>query len=552
MNVKMMMMAGFSLLLTACSQDDSLTTVPDNGSGDTGETEIVVKSGVQNIPLTVVKGTKNVRVTYTAGGNAEQMDVPFVQTSASLDGSAMVSGYARLYSESPATVNVINGKLTAASGVQLTGRVTKRGHHDDNDGLAPAYFFVRLDNTVPGVGESEASNLYYPNDNGASVFNNTNLGYIQTDISKIDEFKGTGVDWHEGRPGTHILKYIFSSNGSLTAPIVKAEPAFLKDFRLANGEKVDWDKYKVVWYVAKLQNDHYNNIPLYHVDGVITKKKTTNAGGNGDGNFDHNDTIPTVKPNPDVDLNEDGIYHDAGVLMYEMGEMGNDVSVDYNDLVVDYDVEARLPKDGNFPYIKLNMHLRALSCKSLDKLTVNLDGLGDKYLAKSDDMHITIHGLAIDDYEEAIKEIPASIVNGCTLKGEVAHNGGNTSISVSGLQWLLSNGTPGWYDLDGQGYYNVTQQSFNGKPFATLSVTLYPKTTDSEADVEQAIANVIDVVKDSFTFDGKKGQYVIAPALTPHVQEGSTAAEAFPGFPNGKWWEKYDDSKVVDPHKSYK
>lgn len=537
-----------AVLMSGCSSDEGI--LPSSGGSTSGEasmTKVVKTSGVQKLPLTVTRGTTEVSVEYTSGGQKKTFALPFTETSRA-ENSAMVSGFATIYSETPAEINVYNQQKLVAENVLLTGRQMTTQSSNVSSASAStaqnAYFFIRVDQNIPDYQADSPKNYYPQNRGGGSAFLEINRGKIETDVAK---FGIPELQWSYPQKGS-VTQYIYSSNGSATAPVILEEPDITKI--KIKGEVIDTTQYKVIWYVVKLQNDG-----IWHVDGFLTKKSTTSVDGNGEEGEDDDIVIPTIpeKPDtPDVDKTSDGIYHDAGVMLYDQ-----DGDKDYNDLVVDYDVEARFPKDGNFPYIKIVMHLRALSTKQLDKVSMDLKDL-DKYVCPADDMNITFQGISTnetpnvsnpDDYHYDIPDF-----TDCGLVPSVE---GQLSASVSNLQWLLTNGHE-WYQLDGNGYYNVTQESFNGKPFATLSIMLYPKTDMTEEDVEQMVANILDTARKSFSFDGQEGDYIIAPVGTPHVAEGYVFSEAFPNYPKDGWWindenqTNFDETKVVDINKGYK
>ena len=530
------------IIFSGCSSDDNLADGSISPNGGNGKAIVITNSGVERIPLVVEKGTKAVKLVYTSGGAKKSFTAKFTETS-SAGNSSMVGGYATVYSKMPMVVDVYDGNNLVAENLQLKGRQAKMANATPAQGTErEAYFFIRTDGKIPGF-SAESSLKYYPqNADGTTHAGDINRGKIETDLGKI------GIkELHWTYPnGGDIIRYLFSSDGSAVAPVILEEPDITK-IKL-DGKDIDTTKYKVVWYVAKEQTNSANH--PWHVDGVLVEKSNN-------GPVVDKDTadvvIPTPPENPDnVSKTEDGIYHDGGVMEYDC-----DGDKDYNDLVVDYDVEARFPKDDNFPYIKIAMHLRALSgCSSIDSVSLDFKDL-DKYVCPNDDMNITFQGIAIDKTPNYDSDPQYNIPDfkDCALKPFVD---GNLSVGVGNLQWLVNNGNKnGWYKLDENGWYNVTQESFNGKPFATLSVMLYPKSDMTDADIEQAVANILDVTRKSFKFNGRDGDYIIAPVGTPHVVQGYTFKEAFPNYPNEGWWknddekQNFDPEKVVDINKKY-
>lgn len=513
------------LAFTACSSDDDTAGLTPAETTDFAPTQVVKTSGLKSIPVVATRDTKSVTVEYLSGGKTTQLAVPFTATGTA-ENSALVSGTVQLYSATPATVNVLGGSQVLAENVLLPG-LTTTASAGEKVGDTDAYFFVRIDQSILNGGSylGQSSTKFYPQTAyGGSSF--TKKGRITTE----------GQTWSSDENSS---SYIYSKTGAGTASVINEIPEFTAgDFvaamRPSEYQKfaANFDNYKIIWYLV-----HYpTSDNKWHVDGYLTYKDNTEIEPTeGDKNKENTDVPTPIDPDvPDVPKTEDGIYHDAGVLLYEYD---NEVK-DYNDLVVDYDVEARFPKDGNFPYIKVVMHLRALSSKDINSVSINFDELQD-LVCPADDMNISFHGVNIQDLPQG--DIPD--FSGCTLQPTQT---GNLELGVDNVQWILTNdNASGWYNLDGSGYYNVTPETFNGQPFATVTFMLYPKEDSTEADIEQAVANIISVASKSFKVNGQTGDYIIAPVGTPHAIEGKTFEEAFPDYPNGEWWVTYVDDNVI-------
>lgn len=545
------LMLACAALLAGCSSENEADVTGQNGTEaetSTIGTLVVTQSGVTEIPLVATKGTKTVTVEYSSNGNLTRMSVPFKQTSSRANGS-LVSGSISLYSATATCVNVYDGDSKIGENILLPGFVAERttttatrwgGEWDWNKpdqkvGDTDAYYFVRIDEEIVGDihgSQGQNSSNFYPQSRqGGSVFTSLNKGRIQTE----------GVKWQQGTNG--VSNYVYSSDGSGTADILKEIPDFLGNQESIFGEYLfDPTLYKIIWYTVKCQDG------TWHVDGLVTRiDKETIDPTPTPGPDPVPEPVDTIVPGPvdpdvpaDTVKKADAIYHNAGVMMYD-----KDGDKDYNDLVIDYDVEARFPKaDGQFPYIKLTMHLRAMSNEcDLSKVSMNFKDL-ENYVCPSDDMYITIQGVNVKDlsykYPDAIKNTE--------LTPSVSIDGGVIA-SLENLGWVLTNNTKGWYELDEHGCYNLTQETFNGKPFATLSIMLYPKENASEAEVEAAIASILDVAKQSFSFDGAEGDYIIAPVGTPHVSEPYSFSEAFPKYPEEGWWTYTDDQQNYNAEK---
>lgn len=569
---KFLMLACAAVLAGCSSEDDALSSAQGSVSETSEVTTLVVsQSGVSEIPLVAQKGTTSVTVEYSSNGALTTMSVPFETTSTQAN-SSLVSGKITLYSATSTLINVYNGNEKIGENILLPGFVTTKrtttttrtgmpgwgpsgqggykSGQDEKVGDNDAYYYVRLDDEVAHeLGSAgQASSNYYPQTNtGGTYFGSLNKGRISTSAVST---------WQSGTDGVKL--YIYSSDGSGTADALAEIPDFFGNktsiFPAAIASGLNADDYHIIWYTVKLQDG------TWHVDGMLTKKSKTDINPEPvtpepedtikPGPDPTPEPVDTIVPGPDQPdepgdtvKTADAIYHNAGVMMYD-----KDGDKDYNDLVIDYDVEARFPKDeSSFPYIKINMHLRAMSnvC-DLEKVGMNFKDLAS-YVCPADDMYITIHGVNVKDLDATV---PESIKN-TELKPNVTISG-DVIASLENLGWVLTNNTEGWYTLDEHGCYNLTQETFNGKPFATLSIMLYPKSGSSVADIEKAVASVLDVAKQSFTFDGAEGDYIIAPVGTPHVSEPYTFEQAFPKYPAEGWWtydetvQNYDAEKVVN------
>lgn len=545
-----------AILFSSCSENDAVENEADKNGNVTTE----LTSGVQKIPLVVPASTKNVTVEYTSNGVKTESTAPFTQTSTASN-SSVVSGYVLLYAPSATSVNIYNGDTVLAENIPLTGPtktttyVTKALSNKTvaTSTKAKAYFYVRNDGTIPDE-TAQSSKKYFPQtSNGGCVQSEENQGEIETDLSKIS----STISWQNDNGKNNTWQYVYSTDGTATEGIIfKDTPSYFTGDNFITllkklGISGDPNDYRIIWYVVKKQSDGW------HVDGAVVKKPTAKVDVTVPESKDIHITH-VVKPDADNHV-EDGLYHNGGVMLYDA-----DGDKDYNDLVVDYDIETRLPKSGstsNFPYIKVVLNLRALSCKNLDNVSINLDGLKD-YVCDNDDTHITFQGVDKEQTPCAVDkwQIPDFSGNNCTLTATVS---GNTAVTAGNLQWLLNNGNASqWFNLDVNGYYNVTQNSFNGKPFATITVMFYPK-AGSEAQtseqIEETIDKIMDVAENSFTFNGKSGDYYIAPVGTPHVAEGYKITDVYKNFPDVSktWWDitdtqNYDYTKAIDPNKSYK
>lgn len=143
---------------------------------------------------------------------------------------------------------------------------TRRTIMDFSDviGQSDAYFYIRIDNRIPGC-ESYSSKLYFPQrKDGGSMFSNLNRGSID---------KGSVSDWSFGNGD--ISYYIYDTTGKKTVTPLTHIPS-LKDIIAANANTGDYDlsaidttSLKVIWYIVKYESG------VWHVDGVLTYKTTS-------------------------------------------------------------------------------------------------------------------------------------------------------------------------------------------------------------------------------------------------------------------------------------
>ncbi len=171
---------------------------------------------------------------------------------------------------------------------------------DSRVSASPAYFFIRIDNRIPGAG-SFPSTLYFPQTSwGSSMFAEGNKGAVNQNAN--------GVTWKY--LNSNVTSYIYDTTGKTTfAPLTKIPD--LKDIIAAHKNTsrydlsgINTDTLKVIWYVTKYEGG------VWHVDGVLTGKSTTNTDSipgmdtntGGDNKMDNDapkDPTPDPTPTPD-------------------------------------------------------------------------------------------------------------------------------------------------------------------------------------------------------------------------------------------------------------
>lgn len=540
-------------VLAGCSSDDTIAT--DGGTaqgGNDAATLIVEASGVETVSVVAPKGTDSLTVEYLSGGAAKSFSVPFTTVSGD-EKSSFVKGYIKLYSPTETAVTIKNGSNVIAENVILKGFVT-----------SPS-----LKGSTQTAGDRDA---YY-------------VVYLSDELESLDpagECK-TGVRLNGGRVNTNAdidWEYIYSKandkvisspDGSGLAEALAVIPDFFAAknsiFPASVANVINSNDYEIVWTFIQVPSNGRD----VRVAGHLQKKQTESTDKGDTGKIDKGDTDesgtkdPSVVPSPSTpdqpttdQKTLEGIYHYNGTMMWDCS--GDE---DFNDLVLDYDVEYRSTNSGLFPYIKIVAHVRAMSADAknfdnLDRVNIGFKNL-NQFMGENKALDITFHTVSYTDKAKMDENgIPFYRYGtpGCGLVPVWQENYDYNCASITGLQWILTNGTQGWYDLDSEGNYNLTQESLNGKPFATLSIELHPDEGDYTKFGADVRTQILDILTDmavcpDFSFSKAGGQscsslYRIAPSMTPHVKAGSTFKKAFPNYPADGWYDTFNANEVVN------
>ena len=149
-------------------------------------------------------------------------------------------------------------------------------------------FSIRIDNRIPKLesdGYSFNANEYITitDDKGKMV-------YGTLDGTAPYKIPSPPARTSPSERGHDCLRYLFSSDGTAVEAALKEKPSdeqvveCLK--RNARTKNLDFSNVKVIWYVAKMQNEIlWNRRNYWHVDGILTFKETENI-----------DSIPNGKP----------------------------------------------------------------------------------------------------------------------------------------------------------------------------------------------------------------------------------------------------------------
>lgn len=264
--------------------------------------------------------------------------------------------------------------LTPSTEVSVQGvKITTRSAASANDAVAfaadytgtqvstsPAYFFVRIDNRIPGAG-SFPSTKYFPQSSwGGSIFAEGNTGAVNQDAS--------GVTWKY--LNSSITSYIYDTTGKTTvAPLTKIPE--LSDLLAAHQNSaydlstINTDTLKVIWYVTKYEDG------TWHVDGVLTGKSTTST-----------DQIPNMDTNSGSDKMSDDAPAESDTT---------DTPDTEKDTVAapgNVEVDIHQQEHTDWTQIKTSIHVRDSVSKVVVEIPLDID-----HVAEQDDFAIRTYDL---------------------------------------------------------------------------------------------------------------------------------------------------------------
>lgn len=142
--------------------------------------------------------------------------------------------------------------------------------NSQNVGNSDAYYFIRIDNRIPGCGSFDASKYYPQTSNGGTIFYCMN-NYGMYDGNKGSLNKSLVSKWSKG--SGNIGDYIYDTTGKKTIEPLVIVPSIQKLIDVNKGESIDLsqvnvDTLKVIWYITKYESG------IWHVDGVLTGNST--------------------------------------------------------------------------------------------------------------------------------------------------------------------------------------------------------------------------------------------------------------------------------------
>ena len=253
-----------------------------------------------------------------------------------------------------------------------------------------AYFFVRIDNRIPGC-DNYQSNFYFPQDtNGGSIFTAGNSGTINLDYEH----------WTKNDATTTHKMYVFDTTGEEVTKTLLVQPSLddlIKAHKSNNAlPDLNSDTLKIMWYISKYQYNPNADNYTWHVDGIVTGKSTK----------DVTEAIPSIKDEESVNV----------------GKLDGHVEVD---------IHQQEHKD--WQEIKTSIHIRDL----VDEVKVTIP-IEHKYVCDQDDFRLR--------YYEYITE-KSELTSESRIQIKVEYNDDNITITVKSdpayVQYLM--------DFDGDG-----------------------------------------------------------------------------------------------------
>lgn len=264
----------------------------------------------------------------------------------------------------------------------------------------------------------------------------------------------------------HTLRYIFCYSGPASEAYYLEEAYTIED-RAVKGQKYDYC------------GGNCGNCP-YCMPWACTcncgKSNTSfKASGNTTGGESSTPSTPeTVKvielaePVSYITTDQDQtFYHSSGVVMFDDSwpkspyAGSNGIDSDYNDVVVDYDIEAKtvadniLASEGWREQVKVVLHLRAVGGDNPARVGVIMEGFDQQYVDYIE-QHVTL-----DSYQNEHGELPQWV--GPKIGQNCTHNESNSLrpyIEMAGI-WNMKEAVAG----DASGEYVYTN---NGKSHTTV------------------------------------------------------------------------------------
>ena len=227
----------------------------------------------------------------------------------------------------------------------------------------------------------------------------------------------------------HTLRYIFCYSGPAS------EAYYLEDAYTIVDRQVTGEKYNYCTYC--------NNCPKCMPWGCSCGCGKSNSGFTPSGNTGSVSTTPVTPEVPEtvttIELAEPDayittdqdqtFYHSSGVVMFDDSWPNAPVSTsgaidsDFNDVVVDYDIEAKtvadhlLESEGWREQVKVVLHLRAVGGDNPARVGLVLEGFDQKYVDYIE------HHVTLDSYQNEHGTLPSWVWT--KIGQNCVHNEGN-------------------------------------------------------------------------------------------------------------------------------
>lgn len=178
------------------------------------------------------------------------------------------------------TRNIKESELFVYSGDHLLNAGTRAaykpgqdlGYNTPDDGCYHVYYYIRIDNNMPGEEETNLpASAYFPRTTAnKSLTADGNHGLIWAN-----------ADWKQCK---NFSKYIWSPDGSAIQSIIVEEPSIEQLILADKGHNNDGtpsdftgllahkDELHFLWYACKKQDSDH----VWHIDGILTTKDRTN------------------------------------------------------------------------------------------------------------------------------------------------------------------------------------------------------------------------------------------------------------------------------------
>lgn len=241
--------------------------------------------------------------------------------------------------------------------------------------IQDAYFYIRVDNRIPGSKSYPVTDYYPQKDKTGSPREDYNHGTVNVNY----------IGWSES--ATVPKKYIYDTTGKMSVKPLKSEPDLENMLDKSNvklsKDLVNADTLKIIWYITKFESG------FWHVDGVLTGESTKDI---------------TEVPGIDEDTSKDNKKEDTVV---PEGTLTDSIEVDIHQ-----------QEHQTWDEIKTSVHIRDL----VDSIKITIP-IKSEYVCESDDM-------AIRYYEYFGKVDSSSVDSSSYTQVIVKHTDNSINITI--------------------------------------------------------------------------------------------------------------------------